>query len=160
MTKEVGYMVFNGSSGHGLYDSLTEAIERAKLEKERSPERDVYVRRDVLISEVVYKVPKQKTFQPTNKWKLVNYFDVWGNAKDGWEVNNLCVERDDLVIPYDATDHDLIEMLKEIEFFSSNADNVTINVVDYGDMIEFENSGIPYEDCAGYPLCRLERVYE
>lgn len=61
MTKEIGYMVFNGTSGHGLYDSLTEAIERAKLEKERSPENDVYVRRDVLLSEVVYKAPKQNS---------------------------------------------------------------------------------------------------
>lgn len=26
-------------------------------------------------------------------YSLINYFDVWGNAKDGWEVNNLCTEK-------------------------------------------------------------------
>lgn len=158
MTKEVGYMVFNGSSGHGLYDSLTEAIERAKLEKERSPESDVYVQRDVLISEVVYKVPKQKTFRLTNKWRLVNYFDVWGNATDGWEVNDLCKEDKFLENADEKSNEELIAWLRDIGFLTEYATMETVEVWNDGDMIEFSNT--LETDYPGYPLCRLERVYE
>lgn len=26
------------------------------------------------------------------RYRLINYFDVWGNAEVGYEVNDLCVE--------------------------------------------------------------------
>lgn len=93
-----------------------------------------------------------------NKWRLVNYIDVWGNVNNGWEVNNVCIEFEDLVISEDATDEDLINYLKEIEFFSTEASTYTIDVIDSGDIIEFENSGKPYKEYEGCPLCRLERV--
>ena len=44
-------------------------------------------------------------------YDLINYFDVWGNAKDGWEVNNQCVECNDLNISDDATGKDIAEYL-------------------------------------------------
>ena len=25
--------------------------------------------------------------------EVTNYFDVWGNKKDGWEINNWCIEK-------------------------------------------------------------------
>lgn len=26
------------------------------------------------------------------RYEVINHFDVWGNVKDGWEVNNQCTE--------------------------------------------------------------------
>ena len=34
-------------------------------------------------------------------YTLINYFDVWGNAADGFEVNNQCIECDDLFKMWD-----------------------------------------------------------
>ena len=35
-------------------------------------------------------------------WTIIDYFDVWGNAEDGWEVNNQCEICNDLNITDDA----------------------------------------------------------
>lgn len=88
-----------------------------------------------------------------NKWRLIDYFDIWGNENDGYEVNNLCVVFDDLFISDGITNGELIDYLKKINFFSEDATENTITVNDMGDMIEFETSD------NGYPLCRLERVF-
>lgn len=56
----------------------------------------------------------------TKTYSLINYFDVWGNEKDGWEINNQCIEFDDLIITDDATDKDIITYLKEIGFLNTN----------------------------------------
>ena len=53
-------------------------------------------------------------------YSLINYFDVWGNEKDGWEINNQCIEFDDLIISDDATDKEIVTYLKEIGFLNSN----------------------------------------
>lgn len=45
------------------------------------------------------------------KWRLINYFDVWGNAEEGWEVNNQCIEAEDIHISDEATDKDICEYL-------------------------------------------------
>lgn len=52
------------------------------------------------------------------KYSLVNYFDVWGNPDVGWEVNNQCVEFEDLVITDDATDDDVLDYLVDIGFLT------------------------------------------
>ena len=36
-----------------------------------------------------------------DKWQFINYFDVWGNTEEGWEVNNLCKEWQ-TELPHDA----------------------------------------------------------
>lgn len=56
----------------------------------------------------------------TKKYSLVNYFDVWGNAKDGWEVNNQCIEFDDLVITNDATEKEILNYLVQIGFLATS----------------------------------------
>lgn len=86
-----------------------------------------------------------------SKWKLVNYFDVWGNEKDGYEVNNLCVEYDDLNITDDATDKDILNYLKDTGFLVTS-DRRKVYLEDMGDMIEI------YQRKGNYPLGRLERV--
>lgn len=87
----------------------------------------------------------------TTKWKLVNYFDVWGDEEGGWQVNDLCVEFDDLNITDDATDKDILEYLRQIGFLSTS-DMRRLYLEDMGDMIEI------YQRKDNYPLGRLERV--
>lgn len=82
------------------------------------------------------------------KWTLINYFDVWGNEEDGWEVNNACTEFDDLEIADDATDQDIIDYLYNIEFFRTN-DIEKFEVEFLGDWIEI------YEKETMKPLCSL-----
>ena len=43
------------------------------------------------------------------EWALWNYFDVWGNEEDGWDVNDLCKEREGLEIP--ERDDEIIDFL-------------------------------------------------
>lgn len=86
-----------------------------------------------------------------NKYRLVNYFDVWGNEEDGYEVNDSCVEFDDLMITDDAEDKDIINYLIEIGFLIEAA-REKVDVNNSFDWIEIEQKD------TGYPLCRLERV--
>lgn len=71
----------------------------------------------------------------TNTFTLINYFDVWGNARDGWEINNQCIEMDDLVIANDATPKEICTYLKNLRMLNTS-DMRRLEVVDWGDMIE------------------------
>ena len=82
------------------------------------------------------------------KWTLINYFDVWGNEVDGWEVNNACSKFDDLEIADDATEQDIIDYLCNIEFFKTN-DLEKFDVEYCGDFIEIS------EKETQMPLCSL-----
>ena len=68
-------------------------------------------------------------------WTLINYFDVWGNAKEGWEVNNQCVEMDDVEIADDATDKDVCNYLKDHGFLTTS-DMRRLEVTNCGDLME------------------------
>lgn len=50
-----------------------------------------------------------------NKYKLVDYIDVWGNPIDGWQVNLLYNDYDTedtcFRISEDATDEEIIDFL-------------------------------------------------
>lgn len=70
-----------------------------------------------------------------NTYTLINYFDVWGNEKDGWEVNNQCVEFDDLNLVDDITPKEICEYLKSINMLATS-DMRRLEVVDMGDLIE------------------------
>jgi hypothetical protein len=49
-----------------------------------------------------------------DKYEVINYFDVWGNKTDGWEVNNQCAEGYILVTDY--TDYEeLVGHLKAMD---------------------------------------------
>ena len=86
-----------------------------------------------------------------SKYRLINYTDVWGNNKDGYEVNNQCVEFDDLIISDTATNKDILTYLYKIGFFTTN-DLRKIKVINEYDVIEFYGK-------KQYPLARLELVY-
>lgn len=88
-----------------------------------------------------------------NKYRLINYFDVWGNEKDGYEVNNLCVEADDLWISDDSTEKEILKFLVQIGFLNTS-DRRKVYLMDDGEMIEI------YQRKYNYPLGRLEKVWE
>ena len=69
-------------------------------------------------------------------YTLINYFDVWGNEEDGYEVNNQCIEVEDVVIADDATDQDIIDYLFNNEYLRD--DDVSLYEIEYGcgDFIE------------------------
>lgn len=85
------------------------------------------------------------------KYKLIDYYDVLGNEKDGYEVNNLSTCVTGIEIADDATDTDIINYLKSINFLSEKATTETVEVD--GDDLFIELT----EKETGYPLGRLER---
>lgn len=87
------------------------------------------------------------------RFKLINYFDVWGNAKDGWEINNQCVEFDDLYITDDCSKKEILDYLKNNGYLTTS-DMRRLEVVDYGEVIEIN------ERKGGKPLYGLQIVYQ
>ncbi len=83
-------------------------------------------------------------------YTLVHMHDVWGSARDGWDVNNQYTVCDDLVIAEDATQHDVMQGLKRVGFL---AKHVRRNMLEFtvwdDDFIE-----ICYRR-NGKPLCYL-----
>lgn len=114
------------------------------------------------------------------RFQVINYFDVWGNSRDGWEVNNLC--REDVVVDIDDadTDEDVIRKLGDAGFLASDAweqgariDSCggfeMIEIVDNSEPEEDEDIRTDYDDSDGtprgyadhgygMPICRLERI--
>lgn len=56
------------------------------------------------------------------------YYDVWGNKKDGWEVNSAFRSNDVVFIPNDLSNKALTTYLKRQGFFKSS---VRSNLVEY-----------------------------
>ena len=89
-----------------------------------------------------------------NNYKLIDYFDVWGNQEDGWEVNNLCSLEEDygfLTIADDATDKDIVDYLIQIGYLGDEAKG---NIRIEGDDCIIELFGAEND----MPLGRLEKV--
>ena len=62
------------------------------------------------------------------KYKLIDYYDVLGNEEDGYEVNNVNTVVTGIEITDDATDTDIINYLKSINFLSENATTETVEL--------------------------------
>ena len=90
--------------------------------------------------------------EKTMKFQVVDYYDVWGNETDGWDVNGISREDCYIVLVFDNTDDEVVEKLIEVGYLCSDAiDHVNIDWLD-DTMIELtvkEN---------GFPLGRLEKV--
>lgn len=84
-------------------------------------------------------------------YKLIDHYDVLGNEEDGYEVNNLNTVVTGIEITDDATDTDIINYLKSINFLSEKATTETVELD--GDDFYIELT----EKETGYPLGRLER---
>ena len=86
-----------------------------------------------------------------SKYTLVNYFDVWGNEKEGYEINNLCNEVEGITITDDASEKDILKYLVQIGFLTtSDRRKVRIDIAD-GDMMEI------YAVKNNYPIGSLRR---
>jgi len=83
------------------------------------------------------------------KFRLVHYFDVWGNAKDGYEVNNMS---EIAVLKFEETwptNRTVFDKLKKIGFLKKTTRVNSVRFDEAGDMYEiFDRKGIP--------ICRLE----
>lgn len=53
-------------------------------------------------------------------YTLYNYFDVWGNEIDGYEVNNWDILFDDWYITDDATKQDILDYLYDNGYLTTN----------------------------------------
>lgn len=87
------------------------------------------------------------------KWVLIDYFDVWGNEEDGWDVNNLTKIDLDISLSENYTHAEVIDILKEKGYLTLSASLENIEIVDnYENFIEF------FVKSDGQPFCRLERL--
>jgi len=82
------------------------------------------------------------------EYKLINYFDVWGNKEEGYEVNNLCDEGNFHV----AEDIEIIKALKKIGFLLPNVRKNQFIIEDMGEIIEISHKK------SLQPICRLELI--
>lgn len=87
-----------------------------------------------------------------NHYKLIDYFDVWGNATDGWEVNDLTTVEDDIVITEDSTDEEIIDFLVRIDYLKPEVKELVYLESYDNEMIEI----IAREN--DYPIGRLEMI--
>ena len=85
-----------------------------------------------------------------SKYKLIDYFDVWGNAEERYWVNNQCTAIEEVEIPFDAVAEDIIRILKEVDYLRHSIDPALFEVVDDGEMIEI------FRESDMFPLGRLE----
>jgi len=70
-------------------------------------------------------------------YSLINYFDVWGNPADGFEINNQRIEREAVEIPEDWTAKKIVTWLFENGFLTT-ADMRKLRVEEYGEVIEIQ----------------------
>ena len=87
-----------------------------------------------------------------NHYKLIDYFDVWGNATDGWEVNDLTTVEDDIVITEDSTDEEIIDFLVRIDYLKPEVKELVYLESYDNEMIEI----VQTKD--DYPIGRLEMI--
>ena len=85
------------------------------------------------------------------KLRLIDYFDVWGNARDGYAVNDQC-EQAIFEVKDWPTDAEALKMLKKIGYFKKTVRLASVRFHGYSDSIEIE-------DRKGRPICRLEEIY-
>lgn len=94
-------------------------------------------------------------WKETGTWTLVDYFDVWGNEEDGYEVNNVAKVVHNIVIHDNTSEVELIRYLILIRFLEKGVttDDITVEWPGF-DMIELS------ETKTGMPIGRLEKNFE
>lgn len=88
------------------------------------------------------------------KYRVVSY-DVWGNAKDGYEVNDTYPTGLSVELPANPSDREIMQALKEVGYIKKSTRLAQL-------MIDGEPRFSFYVDEAkdGRPLCELRRVNE
>ena len=83
------------------------------------------------------------------KCELFDYYDVWGNVKDGWEVMN--ASREYIFYMSDKfTDEDIIKKLIDIEYLEPDVTMESLEIWNVGDIFEV------FKADDGLPLFRIE----
>ena len=91
----------------------------------------------------------------TRKYRLINFFDVWGNAVDGWEINNQCIEGEDFHIDENAAKKEICEYLKNARYLkTSDMRKLYVDNSSCASVIEI------YERKGMMPLFAFEEVKE
>lgn len=101
---------------------------------------------------MIKKLNKRNMNESYGVYDLIDYFDVWGNEEDGWDVNNISKVESDIWIDDDLSDDEIVDyLIDQVGFFSPKARG-NIEVVGDGDFIEF------FDARTDMPLGRLERT--
>lgn len=91
---------------------------------------------------------------PVNHYKLIDYYDVWGNKENGYCVNGVCTVEDDICITEDSSDREIIDYLIDvIGYLSPNAREAVELESSDGNMIEIQAIS------DGFPIGRLEKIW-
>lgn len=86
-----------------------------------------------------------------SKWQLIDYFDVWGNANDGWDVNDCSVVEENIWLDNSVTNKEILKYLEKIGYLNTS-DMRKLVVEDMGDIIEINQKK------GNKPLYSLRRV--
>ena len=83
--------------------------------------------------------------------------DVWGNNKEGYEVNDLCYSGLTIELPENFTDKQLIKAMKDVGFINTKCQFKSFNIEG-----EFETLYINYSTSKihGRPIAELRLVDE
>ena len=76
----------------------------------------------------------------TITYTLVNYFDVWGNEEDGWDVNDCCVEREHIPFRANFELSEVLDWLVENKFLVTSDPN-RVGIRDDGSNLEVYEQG-------------------
>ena len=87
------------------------------------------------------------------KAQIINYYDVWGNEQDGFDVNDVSMFGRFEVEKEWGDNSELLEWLKAVDFIQDHASLEDIK-------IEWNDGAIELtEDRSGMPLGRVEYKY-
>jgi len=88
------------------------------------------------------------------KIELTDYWDIWGNEEEGWEVNNIA-RNEYTTRKFDIWDRKkVLQWLKRIEYLQKRVRR---------DMLEWEETDqgfILYQASNGIPLCEIRLLEE
>ena len=89
------------------------------------------------------------------KFKLIDYFDVWSDNEEGFQVNNLCTAIEEIEAPEDMGSEEVIDLLKK--------EGYLLPTVQYSDIDVWNEGGGVIELCMaknGCPMGRLELIQD
>jgi len=130
---------------------LKKADHYLDMAKEKQPKDfsyDKYVNSSTIINCVGHN-------DPGKYFDLIDYFDVWGNEEDGWEVNDQTVVEEKIWISDDTTEEELFNYLKDtVGYFNRNTKFSDVEIQwDDPDFIEI------FQASDGCPVCSLRVSY-
>jgi hypothetical protein len=88
------------------------------------------------------------------KWDLWDYFDVWGNEQDGWEVNDQTRVQEGVIIDETINNDDIIQYLVQCGFLKRG-----VTADDFYILWDCEGFIEIYEKESGKPLYCFRKQY-